>query len=106
MYTINIGLANPFTKGHNTVTQTLKAVLEVVDDITNVHISTDGDEPTVIVQFAYHWKSLDYLCTALDQDCIAEFCHTTGRGCLIGPKASEWGEFNPALFQFIRAQQI
>ncbi len=101
MYTINIGLANPFTGGFNTVDQTLKCALDVVADIVNVRVSTEGDEPTVIIQFAYHYRSLDYLCTALDQDCIAEYCHDTGRGFLIGPKAAEWGEFNPEYFQSI-----
>lgn len=101
MYTINIGLANPFTGGFNTVDQTLRAVLDAVYDITNVRISTDGDEPTVIVQFALHKRSLNYLCTALDQDCIAEYCHTTDRGFLLGPKAEAWGEFNPEYFQSI-----
>jgi hypothetical protein len=101
MYTINIGLANPFTGEHNTVDKTLTKALEFISDITNVRVSTDGDEPTVIIQYAFHKGSIYVLAAALDQDCIAQFDHLIGKGSLIGDKASEWGDFNPEFFQFI-----
>ena len=106
MYTINIGLANPFTKGTNSVDFTLAKALEFISDITAVHVSYEGDEPTVIIQYAFHKGSIGVLATALDQDCIALYDHLIGKGSLIGDKASEWGEFNQDYFQFIRAQQI
>lgn len=34
----------------------------------------------------------------LEQDCIAVYSPTTGKGVLIGPDAKAWGKFNPAFF--------
>ena len=101
MYTINIGLKNPFTGGTNTVDFTLSKALEFISDITHLRVSYDGDEPTVIIRYVFHKKSLVALATALDQDCIAQFDHLTGKGSLIGDRASEWGDFNPEYFQSI-----
>ena len=47
-YTINIGLNNPFTKGVNSVDQTIKAALGAVADVTNIRVSYDSDEPTAV----------------------------------------------------------
>jgi len=41
------------------------------------------------------------LCAELDQDCVAVLDHDIERGTLIGPKASEWGGFDPEQFKFI-----
>jgi hypothetical protein len=101
MYTINIGLANPFTGDNNTVDFTLSKALECIADITNIRVSYDGDEPTVIIQYVFHKGSLLALSTALDQDCVAVFDHSIGKGALVGDKADQWGAFNPEYFQFI-----
>ena len=101
MYTINIGLNNPFTKGTNSVDFTLTKALEFISDITQIRLSYSGDEPTLIIHYAFHKGSLLGLATELDQDCIAQFDHLIGKGSLIGDKASEWGDFNPEFFQFI-----
>ena len=101
MYTINIGLNNPFTKGTNSVDFTLSKALEFISDIVNLRVSYDGDEPTVIIQYISHKGSLLALATALDQDCVAVFDHELGKGSLIGDKAEAWGEFNPEYFQFV-----
>lgn len=101
MYTINIGLNNPFTQDTNSVDLTLRKALEFIGDITNLRVSYSGDEPTVIIQYVYNKKSLVALATALDQDCIALFDHSIGKGSLIGDRASEWGDFNPEYFQHI-----
>lgn len=99
MYTINIGLNNPFTKGVNSVDFTLSKVLEFVEQITNVRVSYEGEEPTVIVRYALHKGNLLALATALDQDCIAFWDHHIGKGKLIGDKADQWGEFDLKYFQ-------
>jgi hypothetical protein len=101
MYTINIGLANPFTKSTNSIEFTLTKAFEFISDITKVSVSYEGDEPTVIIQYAFHKGSIAVLATTLDQDCIALYDHLIGKGSLIGDKASEWGDFNPEFFQFI-----
>lgn len=101
MYTMNIGLANPFTGDYNTVEQTLTKALQFVAGVQQVRISTKGDEPTVIIHYAYHTGSVDVLATALDQDCIAVYDFHIMAGSLIGDKAEQWGEFNPEYFQHI-----
>ena len=101
MYTLNIGLNNPFIGDNNSVAKTLEVALVFVQDIVNLRVSYDGDEPTVIIQYVSHKGSLDVLATALDQDCVAVFDHELGKGSLIGDKAEQWGEFNPEYFQFI-----
>jgi len=99
MYTINIGLNNPFTGKTNSVDFTLSKALEFISDITNIRVSYDGEEPTVIIRYAFHKGSLVALAAALDQDCIAQFYHFIGKGSLIGDKAEEWGPFNIEYFQ-------
>jgi hypothetical protein len=99
MYTINIGLANPFTGGHNTVDKTIAMAMQFVGGIVDMKVSTAGDEPTVIIQYTHHKDSLLKLATILDQDCIARYDHQILRGELIGDKADQWGEFNPEYFQ-------
>jgi hypothetical protein len=101
MYTINIGLANPFTGGQNTVDQTISKALEFIEGIVDFKVSNRGAEPTVIIRYTHHKRSLVALATALDQDCIALYDHHIGQGSLIGDKASEWGEFNPEYFQTV-----
>lgn len=101
MYTMNIGLANPFTGDNNTVEFTLTKAMQFVANVTAVRVSYDGDEPTVIIDYVYHTGNVDVLATALDQDCIAVYDHSIDRGTLIGDKADQWGEFNPEYFQFI-----
>jgi len=100
-YTINIGLNNPFTKGVNSIDQTIKAALGAVADVTNIRVSYDSDEPTVIIDFLRVTGSLLVLATALDQDCIAVYNHSTDTGELIGDKADAWGPFNIEYFQFV-----
>jgi hypothetical protein len=101
MYTINIGLNNPFTKGVNSIEFTLTKAFEFISDVTKVNVSYEGDEPTVIIQYAFHKGNIGVLATALDQDCIAQYDHLVGRGTLIGDKADQWGDFNPEFFQFV-----
>jgi hypothetical protein len=101
MYTINIGQDNPFLHQRNTVELTLVQALKYIGGVRQIRVSQDGDEPTVIIQCEFIHGSIAVLATALDQDCIAVYNHSTNTGELIGDKASEWGPFNPEFFQFI-----
>jgi hypothetical protein len=105
MYTMNIGLANPFTGKNNSVEFTLSKAMDFVANVMAVRVSYDGDEPTVIIDYVYHTGNVGVLATALDQDCIAVFDYNLGRGSLIGDKAAQWGEFNPEYFQFTTARE-
>jgi hypothetical protein len=101
MYTINIGQDNPFLHQRNTVELTLVQALKYINGVRQIRISQDGDEPTVIIQCDFIHGSIGVLATALDQDCIAVFNHSTNTGELIGDKADQWGDFNPEFFQHI-----
>ena len=105
MYTINIGQDNPFLHQRNTVELTLVQALKHVNGVRQIRISRDGDEPTVIIECDFITGSIAALATALDQDCIAVYNHSTGTGSLIGDKADQWGAFNPEYFQFITARE-
>jgi hypothetical protein len=55
----------------------------------------------VVAEFDGTSAAVTAVCHALDQDCIAVAWYDDGRrfiGRLVGPRADEWGEFNPALF--------
>lgn len=61
-------------------------------------VTTEGTEPTFVAALSrpLSWAELFRLSKDLEQDCIAQFHN--GQGILCGPKASEWGVFNPAIF--------
>lgn len=105
MFTINIGLANPVMGGFNTVQNTLTEALNFLDDVSQIRISHDGDEPTVIIDFTSAKLDLKGLAWRLDQDCIAIYDHNVNTGRLIGDKAEQWGEFNPKYFQFTTVRE-
>ena len=42
----------------------------------------------------------------LDQDCIAVYRELTGGGALIGPRAAEWGPFNPEFFLLLDGRRL
>jgi len=106
MYTINIGQDNPFLHQRNTVELTLVQALKHVGGVRQIRISQDGAEPTVIIECDFINGSINTLATALDQDCIAVYNHSTNTGELIGDKAEAWGAFNPEYFQFITAREL
>lgn len=61
-------------------------------------------EPTLVVNAMFTGHMVDFeasvgaLSRALNQDCIAVYNERTGQGQLIGPRAAEWGPFNPEFF--------
>jgi hypothetical protein len=101
MYTINIGLANPFTGDNNTIDFTISKALQFIEGVVDIKLANSATEPTLIIQYTHHKGSLLALSTALDQDCVALFDHSIGKGSLVGDKADQWGEFNPEYFLHI-----
>lgn len=69
-------------------------------------------EPTLVCQFVWlgDRAPLRYFVTALcrvfGQDCIAVYYPADLDGELIGPKAAEWGSFNPEFFIRYRDQKV
>lgn len=61
-------------------------------------------EPTLVVSMSGTFAAGVLRCAvyamaeANQQDCIAVFEPETGRGTLVGPKAADWGAFNPDFF--------
>jgi hypothetical protein len=98
MRTINIGLANPFTGGLNTVDHTVAEALKCVRGIQDIAVMRSVTEQTVVIRFEQAVDSFNKLATALDQDCVAVFDDETGTGELYGDRAQEWAPFNPEYF--------
>lgn len=55
---------------------------------------------TINLRGTWGWLRDVVNCVAVltGQDCIAVYCRDLGRGELIGPRAAEWGPFNPEYF--------
>lgn len=71
-------------------------------DTSYQHEGTTVHEPVLVAQLTATGKQLDALGNALgamfEQDCYAAYWPDTGDGLLVGPRAEQWGEFNPAFF--------
>lgn len=61
-------------------------------------------EPTLVVSMSGKFSAgalrgaIYEIARENEQDCIAVFEPETGRGTLVGPKAADWGAFNPGFF--------
>lgn len=69
-------------------------------------IAQSATEVTLIAELAEPLprETLHAISVVLEQDCIAQR-HADGAGELIGPRAAEWGEFNPAYFLDFPAEE-
>ena len=70
--------------------------------VTGAHLVQSDSEPTLVLTVEDNEPGLDNrideLAKTLKQDCIAVWYPEESWGMLIGPKAAEWGNFNPAFF--------
>lgn len=66
---------------------------------TNYTVKLSDTENTAVIAIVEELttKQADGLCYLLKQDCIAQQLED-GAGMLYGPKAEEWGPFNPEYF--------
>lgn len=124
LVTLNIGLGVPGTHNTGSIGAGHAAkVAESLGHIVGLQLRTvrhgEGTEPTLIVDIApiaprtgTTWleENIYSMAEQLKQDCIAVWFHECrntseqGHGALIGPKAADWGQFNPVHFHFIGAQ--
>jgi hypothetical protein len=114
MYLLNIGLANfPAEAGVSIGRRALFAAraMRAVGLLNlGAQIVISDTEPTLVVKMQ---ASVDLpsnrsgnavrnavfkLAEALNQDCIAVYPPIADKGELVGPRAAQWGEFNPELF--------
>ena len=100
-YTLNIGLANPFTGTNNTLDDTLAQALRHIATVRNIAVKQSASEPTLVIDFDTIVGSLNVLACALDQDCIALYDNIKMEGFLYGDKAEAWAPFNPDAFLII-----
>lgn len=66
-------------------------------------------EPTLVVR-ATHAGDVrvctTWLAEKLNQDCIAVYIPSKNEGHLYGPRASEWGDFNPEFFFMLDGSRL
>ena len=100
-FILNIGLKTNTGEDLN-ATATLTTIEAAGFKVIAQSLEFSNTELTLVLlckgpQGAYRIKIED-LCKTLKQDCIAAYDMDRKYGDLIGPKAAEWGEFNPAFF--------
>lgn len=77
------------------------AVLESDTEPTLVaEVINPGASPIILLQL------LRRVVEALGQDCIAVYRERTRGGALIGPRAAEWGPFNPEYFLLLDGRRL
>lgn len=105
MYTINVGLMTSERADGGRVPIPYGIAKRAVwrrAAVPKVHFKlvTEGvEEPTLVavIPGRMGWDQMMGLAFDLQQDCVAVLDYD-GKGYLVGPRAKEWGEFNPAYF--------
>lgn len=107
-YILNIGLDNLPPEAGNSigvkalfVSRAIRRAGFYAEPIRKV-VESDS-EFTLVVEatFSSYFgvpQAINDLAVVLAQDCIAVYCKNNGEGRLIGPRADNWGVFNPELF--------
>lgn len=100
-FILNIGLKTNTGEQLN-ATDTLAAVEAAGFKVTAQSLEFSNTELTLVLLCSGHMGAyrikIEHLCDVLKQDCIAAYDMARKYGDLIGPKAAEWGEFNPEFF--------
>ena len=101
MAVINVGLNVGPTPTWSIADVVIAISLSVHIDNTIISVTqycSDTENTAVVVlRDALTEKEANELCYVLHQECIAQLAPIYG-GQLLGPKAAEWGEFNPEYF--------
>lgn len=105
----NIGLESKDADG-NVITLDPEAVCEFTHELAGVGfwgaVLESHTEQTLVIEFDYaelrqhaSFTGLALeICERFSQDCVAVYNTALEAGQLIGPKADEWGVFNPGYF--------
>jgi len=106
--TLNIGLLTADKSETLAPTDVMMAVERIAGKgcIFQAAIHTSDSEDTVVMELVRPLPShnLVWLSHELQQDCVAQF--DGRRGELQGPKAADWGPFDPAFFLTIDGQRL
>jgi hypothetical protein len=96
---INFGLVT--NKGGDVYPhEVLETMVEMGLNPTGVCFAESDTEPTLICEISREPSpdEVAALCERFSQDCFAVYDNVAKRGTLLGPKAAEWGPFNPEYF--------
>ncbi len=61
-------------------------------------VSNPADAIDIRIAVNALYDAIYQIAEKFDQDCIAVRCGSGERGWLVGPRAHEWGEFDPTKF--------
>jgi hypothetical protein len=104
---LNIGLARG-DGGNISVGTVLREVYQAGKLVTYAAHHSDTEQTVIAfvsIEGDYPAK-INHLCVLWGQDCIAAYNPVTKAGELIGPKAAEWGEFNPEFFVLLDGSRL
>ena len=99
---LNIGLDSP--NGKNTLQDRVRrqatALRILAANLDYSQVRDSNTEPTLVVKtYVSVSEAVLYdIAVVCEQDCVAAYNPDTGAGQLVGPKAAEWGDFNPDYF--------
>lgn len=108
--TLNVGLKYSDTcwlRGHHMPpSKAIAAIYSVGGNIRHHEEFESNTERTLVASLTKPLtrEQLETLSNYLDQDCIAQ--HDGIEGQLVGPKAEEWGPFNPDYFLTMDGQPL
>lgn len=101
-YILNIGLNIPGTDKALPAVTALGAVKLMLGEPVTVNLRASDTEATLVLTYEHAFIPADFLPSLSEmllQDCIAMMPEgNPAGGQLYGPKAAEWGPFNPAYF--------
>ena len=101
---VNIGLK----VGDSSYTHSPEDAVEALDlnglTVISTTLLESDSEPTLVAVVKPRidtWlfaNAINTVAIALEQDCIAVYKPSTGKGALIGPRSYKWGAFSPEYF--------
>ena len=101
---VNIGLK----VGDSSYTHSPEDAVEALDlnglTVISTTLLESDSEPTLVAVVKPRidtWlfaNAINTVAIALEQDCIAVYKPSTGKGALIGPRSYKWGDFSPEYF--------
>jgi hypothetical protein len=110
--TLNVGLSTAEVEGSGQITpQRVREALEQMGvPVENLTVHESDTEPTAVVELGRALTPMEanHLSVELKQEAIAQR-NADGTGELFGPKAQEWGPYNPSYFMLpdgSRAEEI
>lgn len=109
--TLNIGLNS--ANGAIPAEQARQALAANGFSIVRDAVHESDTEPTLVAvvhllanNYLIIMQQLHRVAEDLEQDCIAVYHEHTNAGALIGPRAEEWGPFNPEFFLLLDGRRL